>query len=74
MLLFWDLILGKNKGFSLFISLKIFLPKYLYDENYINDVNYLFNFQIVNDYSYDMIESNIQNDIPDYAGGAIVIC
>lgn len=45
---------------------KIFLPKYLYDENYINDVNYLFNFQIVNDYSYDMIESNIQNDIPDY--------
>ena len=45
---------------------KIDLPKYLYDDNYINDVNYLFNFQIINDYSYNMINRNIQNDIPDY--------
>lgn len=42
------------------------LPTYLYDKNILNDVNYLFNFSIMKDYTLDMLTSNRDNEIPDY--------
>ena len=47
-------------------NLKHELPTYLYDYNYLNDVNYLFNFAIVNKYTYQTIKKNRANRIPDY--------
>lgn len=47
-------------------NLKHELPTYLYDYNYLNDVNYLFNFAIVNQYTYQTIKKNRSNKIPDY--------
>lgn len=41
------------------------LPTYLYDYNYLNDVNYWFNFQIINDFTVETIIRNIKHDIPD---------
>lgn len=42
------------------------LPTYLYDKNILNDVNYLFNFSIMKDYTLNMLTSNLDNEIPDY--------
>ncbi len=42
------------------------LPIYLYDDNFFNDVNYLFNFSILKDYTLEMLKANMDNDIPDY--------
>lgn len=42
------------------------LPTYLYDSNYFNDVNYLFNFSILKDYTFETLKANLNNDIPDY--------
>lgn len=47
-------------------ELKHELPGYLYDNNYLNDVNYLFNFSILNKYSYQAIKKNRANKVPDY--------
>lgn len=47
-------------------ELKHELPDYLYDNNYLNDVNYLFNFSILNKYSYQAIKKNLASKIPDY--------
>lgn len=47
-------------------NLKHELPKYLYDYNYLNDVNYLFNFSILNQYTYQTLKMNRANKIPDY--------
>lgn len=47
-------------------NLKHELPIYLYDYNYLNDVNYLFNFAIVNQYTYQTIKKNRADKIPDY--------
>ena len=42
------------------------LPTFLYDDDYLNDAEYLWNFQIINDFTYTSIESNIKDEIPDY--------
>ncbi len=42
------------------------LPAYLYDKSLLNDVNYLFNFSILKDYTFEMLKANMDNDIPDY--------
>ena len=47
-------------------ELKHDLPKYLYDNDYLNDVNYLFNFSIINSYTFDAVKSNLSGMIPDY--------
>lgn len=49
-----------------YTELKHYIPTYLYDNNYLNDVNYIFNFSIINDFTYDFILSNTKNKIPDY--------
>ena len=41
------------------------MPLYLYDNNYLNDVEYLFNFALTN-YTYDTLKANIHNTVPDY--------
>lgn len=47
-------------------ELKHDLPKYLYDTDYLNDVNYLFNFSIINDFTYDTVRKNKNDQFPDY--------
>ena len=47
-------------------ELKHDLPVYLYDDNYFNDVKYLFNFSAINDFTFDSINKNKSNKIPDY--------
>lgn len=42
------------------------LPFYLYDNNYLNDVEYLFNFTLTKNYTYQTIKTNIENTIQDY--------
>ena len=42
------------------------MPKFLYDNNYLNDVEYLFNFTLTRKYSYGAIKANINDTIPDY--------
>ena len=42
------------------------LPEYLYDFNYCNDVNYWFNFQIINDFTVESVVRNLKHDLPDY--------
>lgn len=41
------------------------LPTYLYDESIINDVSYWFNFSIINNYTFRMLQKNMNNSIPD---------
>ena len=41
------------------------LPIYLYDHNYLNDVNYLLNSQIINDFAIDTVIGNINHSLPD---------
>ncbi len=41
------------------------LPDYLYDYDPFNDVNYLFNFDIVNDFTVDSLKKNKQHNVPD---------
>ena len=47
-------------------NLKHELPKFLYDYNCLNDVNYLLNFSLLNKYTFDMIKKNRTNRVPDY--------
>ena len=47
-------------------ELKHDVPRYLYNSDYSDDVNYLFNFSIINDFTYDTIKKNKSNRIPDY--------
>ncbi len=42
------------------------LQFFLYDNNYLNDVEYLFNFTLTKNYTYKTIETNIKNNIQDY--------
>ena len=42
------------------------MPVFLYDNNYFNDVEYLFNFTLTRNYTFSTIKSNIKNEIPDY--------
>ncbi len=41
------------------------LPRYLYDDNIVNDVKYLFNFSIIDHYTFRMLQKNKNNTIPD---------
>ena len=47
-------------------ELKHELPMYLYNQNYFDDVKYLFNFSIMNDFTYDTLKKNKTGDIPNY--------
>lgn len=47
-------------------ELKHELPTYLYDNNYLNDGNYLFNFSILQKYTYRAVMNNLTHNIPDY--------
>ena len=47
-------------------ELKHDLPIYLYDKNPLNDVNYLFNFSIAHDFTYNMLKANRNDRVPDY--------
>ena len=42
------------------------LQFYLLDNNYLNDVEYLFNFTLTKNYTYRTIDTNIRNEIQDY--------
>ena len=42
------------------------MPMFLYDNNYLNDVEYLFNFSLTSKYTYGTIKANINNTVPDY--------
>lgn len=42
------------------------LPQYLYDDIYVNDVNYWFNFSIINENTIETVSLNAQNKVPDY--------
>ncbi len=42
------------------------MPIYLYDNNLMNDVEYLFNFTLTRKYTYGALKANINNTIPDY--------
>lgn len=46
-------------------KLKHELPIYLYDYNFLNDVNYWFNYQIIHDFTAETIIRNIKHDIPN---------
>lgn len=41
------------------------LPTFLYDNNYINDVNYLFNFSILKNYTFEFLRANFHGEVPD---------
>ena len=47
-------------------ELKHDIPEYLYDSDPFNDVEYLLNFEIFKDYSFDMIKKNRSGNVPDY--------
>lgn len=40
------------------------LPIYLYDYNYLNDVNYWLNFQIIKDFTAESVIRNIKHNLP----------
>lgn len=40
--------------------------EFLCDSNYLNDVEYLFNFTLTKNYTFRSIEANINNSLPDY--------
>lgn len=42
------------------------VPLFLYDYNYFNDVEYIFNFTLMRNYTYRMIMNNINDTLPDY--------
>ena len=42
-----------------------YLPIFLYDNNPLNDVNYLLNFSILKEYTYKFLKTNYNNNIPD---------
>lgn len=42
------------------------MPMFLYDNNYLNDVEYLFNFTLMRKYSYGTLKANMNDAIPDY--------
>lgn len=44
---------------------KHYMPTYLYDDNPINDVNYLFNFSILKEHTFKTLRANKNKDIPD---------
>lgn len=41
------------------------IPLYLYDSNPLNDVNYLYNFSILKNYTLNFLKKNLSNEIPD---------
>lgn len=42
------------------------MPLFLYDKNYLNDVEYLFNFTLMRKYSYKTLEANFDDTVSDY--------
>lgn len=42
------------------------IPYYLYDSNLLNDVNYLFNFSIINSFTQNSIYQNYNSTVPDF--------
>ena len=42
------------------------MPTYLYDDSYWNDVEYLFNFTLLNKYTYGSLKANKNNSVADY--------
>ena len=42
------------------------LPHYLYDYNYFNDFEYIYNFALLKEYTLNTVLSNITGDIPNY--------
>lgn len=47
-------------------KLKNPLPTFLYNNNLFDDGEYLWNFSILNDYSYQTVMLNINHSVPDY--------
>lgn len=47
-------------------ELKHEIPAYLYNQSYFDDVKYLFNFSIMKDFTYNILNKNMNNDIPEY--------
>jgi hypothetical protein len=47
-------------------KLKHELPTYLYDDYYLNDIEYLFNFALTNNYTYRTLSANLNDTVPDY--------
>lgn len=41
------------------------MPTYLYNERFLDDVNYLFNFSIIHDFSYPLIKNKLAGTVPD---------
>ncbi len=44
---------------------KHYLPTFLYDNNPLNDVNYLYNFSILKKYTLNSVHANLHNEIPE---------
>lgn len=42
-----------------------YLPTFLYDNNPLNDVNYLLNFSILREYTFKSVKANYNNNIPE---------
>lgn len=42
------------------------MPLFLYDNNYLNDVEYLFNFVLTRKYTYGALKANLNGNIPEY--------
>lgn len=47
-------------------KLKNPLPTFLYNYNPLDDAEYLWNFSILNDFTYQTVMLNINNNVPDY--------
>lgn len=47
-------------------SMKYNLPIFLYDNNFFNDVEYLFNFAITQKYTFGTLKANISGNVPEY--------
>ena len=49
-----------------FDSLRFEIPEYLYDYNFLNDVNYFFSFDVLKNFSISSVKANLTDSIPDY--------
>lgn len=63
-----NILLNLDTGFFIFsdTETKHEIPKYLYDNNYFNDTEYIFNFTLTRKYTYGTLKANINGDVPDY--------
>lgn len=63
-----NILINLDSGFfdSSDKTMKHEMPLYLYDNNYLNDVEYLFNFSLTRKYSYGTLKANMNDNIPEY--------